>query len=302
MNEEILKYIFGKNAAQQKRIENAFSSYPEMKSDFENFLRRYEPFMKKRSITLKDLANAYLLLVKQMLISRIEFMRSGRYPLSSTNEVLRNIDSTEKGMVQYMLGLAISQFLWIQHYKIFKFYKSAISAPANRRKALEVGSGHGLFTIEFLNSIKDLDFMDIVDISETSLLITKDIIQELSPGKIGYINFIKKDVCDFFSDKVYNFITMGEVLEHVNDPLRVLGILHCLLADDGRIFVSTCANSPAIDHRFHFKSVKHIRDMIVEARFEVVKELVINSEDLSDVEIERLKLDVLYAAELKKII
>ena len=300
MKEDVLKYIFDKNAAQRKKVEKAFNANPGMENELEKFLTRYEPFMKNNSVALNELADAYLLLINQMILSRIKFMRDGRYPVSSPEEAEKNIYSDEKAMTKYMLGLALSQFLWAHHYKIFKFYQDIISASGSRKRILEVGSGHGLFTIELLDKIGHFDFMDIVDISETSLRITKSVIQTLKPSNRENINFLKHDICRFPAKSSYDFVTMGEVLEHVQNPLDVLKRIFSLLDKDGTAFISTCANSPAIDHFYHFKSVQHIREIAQDAGFEITKELVIPAEDRPESEIIRLKLDILYAAELKK--
>jgi len=300
MKEDILKYIFDRSVTQKKRIEKVFSAKPEMELELENFLKTYKPFMENKSVCFEDLAEAYLSVVNQMIVSRIKFIRTGQYPASSQEDAAKNIYSDEKAMTRYMLGLALSQFLWAHHYKVFKFYQDILAYPGKRGAILEVGSGHGLFTIEFLNKNGIFDSMDIVDISEASLDITRSIIKTLKPDNIGRINFLRHDIKQFTAKKLYDFITMGEVLEHVEDPLGILRHLHRILNDEGTIFVSTCANSPAVDHVYHFKSIPQIRAMINGAGFEIVKDIVVPSEDKTESEIEKLKLDVLYAALIKK--
>ncbi len=93
---------------------------------------------------------------------------------------------------------------------------------------------------------------------------------------------------------------MGEVLEHVNDPLKILKSIYGLLINGGSFYLTTCANAPAIDHVYLFNDVDEIRTLIEKAGFSISKELVAPSEDKSWKEIEAQKLDVSYAAILTK--
>ena len=49
-------------------------------------------------------------------------------------------------MKSYMVGLAISQFFWETHYKMFKHLQSFIFSSKRSKTYLEIGPGHGLFS------------------------------------------------------------------------------------------------------------------------------------------------------------
>ncbi len=301
MKDEILKYIYERSNMQKKKLERMFERNPQIVADLEGFLQRYERFMVSEGITCEGLAEAYLLMVNQVMHSRIEFLRTGRYPVCSENEAFKNVYDDKRVMMSYMLGLGLSQFLWEHHYKIYKFYLASLELVRNKRKFLEIGSGHGVYVLELLNVVNDFENMDIVDISDTSLKITKKIIGILKPNYVEHINFIKADINLYKSETNYDFITIGEVLEHVENPSKLLKILFNLLDGDGYLFVTTCANCPAIDHTYHFKSVKEIQQILKESGFSKYKEIIVPSEDKSNQELEDLKIDVSYAAILKRI-
>ena len=69
-------------------------------------------------------------------------------------------------MTQYMLGLALSQFLWKHHYQVFSFYRRHVRDIAPIEAALEVGSGHGLFLLDLMAAHPDVGRVDVVDISD----------------------------------------------------------------------------------------------------------------------------------------
>jgi 2-polyprenyl-3-methyl-5-hydroxy-6-metoxy-1,4-benzoquinol methylase len=98
----------------------------------------------------------------------------------------------------------------------------------------------------------------------------------------------------------YDFITMGEVLEHVEDPLTILQSLKRLMHQDSRLFITTCANSPALDHVYHFTCIDDIRNLLKQAGYHIVTEVIAPSEDKSPDFIVKHKLAVSYAAILKR--
>ena len=72
------------------------------------------------------------------------------------------------------------------------------------------------------------------------------------------------------------------------------------LNPNGEMFISTCANAPAIDHVYHFKTVDEIRDLIMHAGFKIKQESVLFAEDLPMEEIISKKITVNYCAILGK--
>ena len=93
---------------------------------------------------------------------------------------------------------------------------------------------------------------------------------------------------------------MGEVLEHVDTPGLLLKSINQILADNGKLFMSTCVDCPTIDHVYHFKSVKDIEDMLIAAGFKIDNKLILPVEDLPMKEIVKRKITINYCALLSK--
>jgi hypothetical protein len=93
---------------------------------------------------------------------------------------------------------------------------------------------------------------------------------------------------------------MGEVLEHVNHPSFLLKRLRLLLAKNGKAFVSTCVNCPAIDHIYHFKSIEEIRIMLRDCGLKIIDEKVLPVENLPMEEIIEQKITINYCAIIEK--
>lgn len=298
MKDELLNYIFKKSPMQQKKISRYLQENSDMDADLSRFLATYRGFIDAVGISYIDLAESYLQMVEQMMEARLYFARTGAYPVNCQDETVQNIYSDNQVMTKYMLGLALSQFLWKHHYLIFSYYRSQIDNHKPKGNYLEVGSGHGLYAVEILHHFP-CDAFDIVDISETSLSLTNSILQVIHPGLLNRVNFVNADINLFRPTQQYDFITVGEVLEHVADPLKMLRHLKSLLKPEGKLFVTTCVNSPAIDHIYYFKSVDEITDLITLADLRICDQLIVPSEDKSPELIAKLKMDVLYAAILE---
>lgn len=299
MREKLLDYIYRRNASQEKKI-SLFLEEPGVLSELDLFLNNYSEFMAKNDISFEDLGDSYLRMVDEMCTARLEFTRTGKYPMQTQEEAIKDVYDNQKVMTGFMLGLGLSQFLWRQHFDLFKFYRNSISKLKDGGRFLEVGSGHGLFLNELLKVIQNSP-VDVVDISETSIHISREIIAALQPKALSRLSFTLQDVMKFKTQNKYSFITMGEVLEHVANPLQILKSLNPLLEEDGRIYISTCTNCPTLDHVYHFETLDQIRAMISEGGFEVESEVIAPAECCSMERLIKKKIDIVYGAILKRI-
>ena len=223
-------------------------------------------------------------------------MKTDKYPLEDQNQAFEEVYNSKKEMQSYMIGLALSQYLWVTHYKMFNHLKEVLQQNKEKIKSyLEIGPGHGLFFKEAINTIGNDCKYTAIDISKVSLDLTKSIISffQLNYTDIKYIN---DDMLNITSTNLYDFIVMGEVLEHVEKPKFLLDKLNTLLDINGQAFISTCVDCPTIDHVYHFKSVSEIRDILKQSNFEIVSEKVLPVEKLPMDEIIKRKITINYSA------
>lgn len=262
----------------------------------EEFVSRYEDFLATKNIPIDYVVDAYLKICTDMMSCQIGFMRTGRYPVTSAEQASVAVYQSEQEMLSYMVGLGISQFLWSTHYEIFSFFQSVIRERADRiDDYLEIGPGHGLFLEKALGTIEGLKNAVALDISPTSLGLTRSIIEFVFPVKQN-IHYILGDVLRVDVEKQFDFITMGEVLEHVEEPKALLIRLREMLRPNGRAFVSTCANCPAIDHVYQFDTVAQIRELIESSGLRIERDLPLPVEAVSVEDAERRRLTINYCA------
>lgn len=222
-------------------------------------------------------ARAYNDLCMGMVRDQIAFRKTGVYPAHDPDRVRREVYDQPETMHRYMVGLLVSQVLWPNHYHLFRFFQQALRAACPTRY-LEVGAGHGLFIREALRQFPDLD-VAVCEISAASIAVSRRILAAFGVHA-ARIRFTQSDFFAFSNDRQYDFVTVGEVLEHVGDPVSFLARVHECLAPNGFVYLSTCVNCPAVDHVYHFHSVEEIRTAIAAARFAIVEERVLPAEDV----------------------
>ena len=297
----VLNTIYKKSPLQRKKIEKFLNSKDEsFKQEFENFLTDYICYLNKNNMTIDYGINSYLEMVDDMFRCQIKFMRTGKYPTTNASDAMSDVYSDEKKMLSYMIGLALSQYLWSTHYEMFGHLKSSIIKNKNNiNKYLEIGPGHGLFLKNAIDALKDDVQLTAVDISPISLKVSESIISYFYPNKS--IDFINADMLNLDINTTYDFIVMGEVIEHVEDPVSLLVKISKLLNKNGKAFLSTCVNCPAIDHVYHFHTIDEIREMFNKCGLKIESEKILPVEDLPMKDIINKKITINYSAIVKKI-
>ncbi len=221
-------------------------------------------------------ARSYNQTCLELLREQIRFRKSGTYLLSDANAAAAAVYHQETVMRSYITGLLLSYLFWPNHYEMFRFYRAHLDATRVAR-CLEVGAGHGLFTAELLRRYPDAS-LTLVDISETSIALAREMLGafSVSPERVEFIH------ADYLTASLpagcFDFIVMGEVLEHVNDAPAFLARTREVLGRGGSIFMSTCANCPAVDHVYHFHNAGEIRSLIAGAGLRIVRDLALPAE------------------------
>lgn len=265
----------------------------------EAFFARYAAFMERTGRTMDFGVTCFLELRESMQEERLHFYRTGEYSSKSFAEVNERVYNNPRTMQFHMHGLVLAQFLWPDQYLRFGFFRDHLPGyAAGIGRYLEVGSGHGLYLIEALRILGSKTEFDAVDISPSSM--------ELVEGMVGdgarerNLRFRLIDIFDMPDSEPYEFITMGEVLEHVEEPLKLLQRLHALLTPGGRAYLTTPANAPTRDHIYLFHNIAEIRDLFAAAGFAIEREVFYLPPGVDQKKAERLKLPVMFAAFLKK--
>lgn len=293
----ILSRIVEKSVFQKKKLEKFLTKMDDQFfNDAEAFATKYSAYLESQGISLDSAVDSYLKMVNSMFKYQVKFIKTGAYPEATLEKTYTDVYANKNEMLSYMVALAISQFMWPTHYAIYRFFSQVIRAKSKTIATyLEIGPGHGLFlnkTLEVLNAAAQID---VVDISPVSIDIARSIVAYFQP-RLTSIQYHTIDMLKFETIKQYDFITMGEVLEHVTAPQQLLLKLKSLLKQNGSAFISTCVNCPAVDHLYQFCTIEDIQSMLTQCGFTIQQQLILPVEELPMAEIITQKITINYCA------
>jgi 2-polyprenyl-3-methyl-5-hydroxy-6-metoxy-1,4-benzoquinol methylase len=291
----IVNQIGHENAFQRKRIE-AFMGFqdPEYWQFAEDLSARLNQSLLSGEKDFRDATQSYNRMCMDFLREQIRFKKTGAYHVVDASAAERDVYSQRDVMRYYMKGLLLSYMFWKNHYAMFRFLREHLKT-ISVDKYLEVGCGHGLFTAEVMRNFPGIR-PTILDISETSIEIAKEMLTTFKADP-KIVDFIHGDYLNVDLPKEsFDFIVMGEVIEHVNDAPGFLARTRNLLKPGGSIFFTTCANCPAIDHVYHFHNVQEIRDLVTSQGLTILKDMALASEDFPEEKWEEELVTVNYFA------
>ena len=278
---KIIHVISAENPLQRKRI-NAFISRQDV---------GYWTFAEELSRTLNssflrddqvrvEAARSYNRMCMDILREQIRFRKTGAYLLDDAHVAHETVYSQKSVMRYYIVGLLLSYLFWPNHFQMLSFFKDHLS-DIRVERCLEVGVGHGLFTVEMMRRFPNSE-VTLVDISETSVELAQEMLTtfDLDSSRVKFV------LGDFLTVPLgtvgFDLIIMGEVLEHVNDAPGFLTRARESLRPGGSIFLSTCANCPAVDHIYHFHNVDEIRALIRSVGLSIVRDTALPAEDVPE--------------------
>lgn len=295
----IIAIIGKQNPLQRKRIE-AFLSVKD--DEYWEFAESLSETLNGRLLqsqeSAEEAARAYNRMCMDFLKEQIRFKKTGKYLIDDAAVAYEEVYSKPEVMRYYMIGLLLSYMFWPNHYAMLRFLDDNLKGR-KITKYLDIAPGHGLFTVHATQQSPDLDGV-LVDLSPTSLAVSKSILAafDVDTSRLRTVqgDFLKTDL----GTTGFDFITMGEVLEHVNEADVFMARAANLLAPGGAIFMTTCANCPALDHVYHFHNVKEIRTLIAGAGLKIEAEMALPSDPFPENEWEAQLVTVNYCCILTK--
>lgn len=288
----IIRKIEVKNPTHAEKLKNNMQGMEkDLYSDSEVFFRKYENYLERIGLTLDFAVDCYLHMHSDMLEERWRFKKTGKYSNTSFEEVKNRVYGNKDIMTYHINGLVLGQFLWFDQYERYIFFKNNLVQFASEPKRyLEIGGGHGLYMMEALQLLPANCQFDLIDISPSSIELSKGIINDRK------VNYSLKNVFDLEDTESVDFFTMGEVLEHLEEPALILKKLSRLIKNKGKGYISTPVNSAMIDHIYLFNDVEEIRELFDASGLKIIQEKIVISEHISYEQAMKLKVPIMYAA------
>lgn len=245
-----------------------------LSSDEIRHLDAYIDFCIKKGYDTEYLAKSYRTIVMGTVHEQIYFRKHGRYRHSTFAEVASDVYFNAEYMSHYMYGLALTSYFWPNHLAMLNFFKKTLPQNSSGRY-LEVGPGHGYYLMTAMLQSRYGAFLG-VDISETSVAMTKDLINHFMAGQtipfeLRCLDFL---AATDLQPKSFDAVVMGEVLEHVEQPQLFLRRIRDIAKDDAYIYITTCVNAPEIDHIYLFKSPEEVMQLFASCGLGVREQLI----------------------------
>lgn len=202
------------------------------------------------------------------------FMLSGKYAASENPSHLTELYEDDSRMNGYYLdGLLVTYMLWPNHARFYRNFLEQFLPIVTEFKDIqigEIGVGHGLMATSFIESNRNATYTAL-DISSASLEFTKKSFEILDAGaNLSCVKFdaVSESVPVELEEKFDAFICC-EVLEHVENPEKMLQNIFSLLKPGSPVFLTTVCNMEAEDHIYLFNDPDEIVNMIVAAGFSI---------------------------------
>lgn len=278
---QLIDLLRDKQPLQKKKIEQFMAKQtPQYFQSAETYLDALFSVAREQfGYSPDDLVECYIKFCHMIVKENMYFKRHGSYRAKDQSDNL-SLYRDNAFMFSYMCGLGVSQFLWENHYNMWRFFQRMCEqSAATTQSYLEVGPGHGFYFCEAANTLKNAN-LTCIDLSRSSLDITQKMYGILAKN-VGRLDPIHGSFLDLPNNSAFDMVVICEVLEHVNDPRSFLRQAHNILKPGGRVIISTCANSAAIDHIYLYESISHIHSHIKSENFDIVDELALPIENSS---------------------
>lgn len=270
-----------KDKLHYKKIHMATKQLKESSPDFyRELLDIIKTYFTKENLSSQEIISDYLKMINDMRSESIYFFKNNKYRCESQAEANNLVYSKPEVMKYYMNALLISQVLWVHHFNTYLFFKKTLQdifSENHKYSVLDVGPGHGLFSFIIKSNVKKIMKLDIVDVSLTSLEMTKSIV-----GYDDIINYYETDIFFFNKPGKYDLIILGEILEHLDDPKLILTKLKKHLKVKGFLWITTPTNSPALDHVYLFKTKSEVLSLIEETGLVIVSSYSTFAEEVDE--------------------
>lgn len=281
MTEQFIQMVSERNPFQKKLLKD-WQIRKEEKQELESILEFYTI---GQGYSLEYLVEAYTFINTMVMEETYFFEKNKRYRNSTFEEVNEIVYQNDEYMKKYMIGLCISDYIWIQHLKMIRWFEQILKektskqrTETSKRRYLEIGPGLGQYLIRALAYGGYDDYL-AADLSPTSVEQCKRYLNYRGIDETEY-KMVQKDFFAFSSEQKYDCIVMGEVLEHVEQPLEMLKKIRSLLNDEGMAFITTVINAPAIDHISLFRSEEEVLALARQAGFLTQDHICVTAGDI----------------------
>jgi 2-polyprenyl-3-methyl-5-hydroxy-6-metoxy-1,4-benzoquinol methylase len=245
----------------------------------ENYFFEFEEFLNfslreaSNKVFVEDLlfskVKSFIRYSHEFSVLQIKLNRTLNYQYSTFEEVKEKVYNNQIMDDYYLDGLAFSQYLWPNHYKMNRFLIDGLRSLGSTCRAIDVPCGPGIQSW-LARRHCNIGNMTLTDLSAYSVNYSRQLHSYFHEFGEWAVNQSPIEECK----GEFNLIINGELMEHVEDPRALLAKLDRMLSHDGMIYLTTAIFAAAIDHIYMFRSAQEVRTILMD-QFHIVSELVL---------------------------
>lgn len=208
---------------------------------------------------LADAIRGYAAFAMDSMRRQRRFEIEGRYPAKTFAEAAQEVYFNDEYMqTQYLPGLLLSHFLWPHHYLQLLYFQNyflpSLAAQSDPRFA-EIGIGTGVYSRTALQIVDTADGIGY-DLSPLSVDFTRNHLDAF--GLLHRYETVLRDVISQAPGDLFSHVICVEVLEHLEDPVKLLCALREMTDPSGRLFITAALNAANADHIYLYRNAEEV--------------------------------------------
>jgi hypothetical protein len=206
--------------------------------------------------------------------AQLQYEKSGVYENKSFADVYQKTYSNPKFMELYHWGVYTTTFVWLHHLRIVQFFEREflplVALGSDSKTMVDLGAGSGIWHLLALHQLDNWT-AKAVDISAPSI----ERSQQMANMTVlrTRVDHVVADAMTWTPGTPAGAGISCFLLEHLEDPERLLKGLAACLEVGAHAFVTCAITAAEIDHIYEFKSESEVVRMCEGAGFRVKKTL-----------------------------
>lgn len=184
-------------------------------------------------------------------VAQRQYEKDGQYNPDAISDIKAKVYQDETYMIPYMWGAILIYAFWpsvINHLTLLR--DEFINKIPKGGRLLEMACGHGVLGLLAANTRDDISVSGF-DISPSAINIAKRLAEKT--GFADRVNLAVQDVLEMDeAQEPYDAILAAMIVEHLEEPQKLINSLSRNLKQNGLAFLSTAIESAQKDHVFEF--------------------------------------------------
>jgi len=217
---------------------------------------------------LAKIARGYVYFVTDVNKEQIKYCSRGHYKNKTYKEVYDSVYNNDEYMEFYHWGVFATTFCWKHHLEIYEFFKTRFLQKYAKdcQTMVDFGSGSGIWSLSSARFLEEVQ-ITAIDVSKSSLKIAESL--AMGSNLAERISFKVGDALSFHAEDKFSAGVSCFLLEHLENPGKLLKNLSDNLAPGAPCFVTGAVTAAEIDHIFEFKSEAELVELAEKSGFRV---------------------------------